>query len=58
MARRISDTEVQYAARAETIRDALDFVEALRADGRFTVPFTAPTTDLAVTFNLSALQEK
>ena len=49
---------MKFAASAETVSDALDFVEALRADGRFTVPFSAPTTELSVSFNLSALEAK
>ncbi len=49
---------MNFAARAETVSDALDFVEALRADGRFEVPFSAPTQSLTVTFNLSALEAK
>ena len=52
----ISGSQVSNSAAAATVGDALDFVEALRADGRFTVPFSAPTTDLTVTFDLSALQ--
>jgi len=54
----ISPPNVKFSASAQTVSDALDFVEALRADGRFQVPFSAPTTELSVTFNLSALPTK
>ena len=54
----IAPPNVSFSASAQTVSDALDFVEALRADGRFEVPFSAPKTDLSVTFNLSALGSK
>ena len=45
-------------AKSGTIAEALHFMETLGADGRFTVPFSAPTTQLEVKFDLSALQTK
>ena len=48
-----------FSVSAETVDDAIEFVKALRADGRFgAVPFTSPTKDITATLNLATLQNE
>jgi len=54
----IEETKVNIFATSKTIEEMFDFVEALRATGRFKeVPFTTPSTTFAASLNLVPQQQ-
>ena len=55
----VKGTQVEFRAKADSVAAAIQFVQALRADGRFgDIPFPRPTTDLTITLDLTASKGK
>ncbi len=54
----VSGNKLEFQASADSIVVAIQFVELLRADGRFgEIPFPRPTTSISATLDLAALQD-
>ena len=54
----IKESKVDISATAKTVDEMFDFVEALRATGRFQkVPFTTPSTTFSASLDLVPQQQ-